>query len=94
MLPWLYFRQGSDFSFNDFPNSGGERSGHIFGYATKTKINFVIYAGAIAEYMRRKITHAEDILKAITRVLSALNFSFQSTYLFGLPKTQLDQALL
>jgi hypothetical protein len=86
------FTEDMMFEVLDVLANARERHGHISGLKPRT--NFEVYAGAIEEYTRRNITYSEDILKAFTGVLSALESSFRSTYLFGLPKTELDQALL
>ncbi|KAF2188338.1 HET-domain-containing protein, partial [Zopfia rhizophila CBS 207.26] len=71
----------------------GERDGHIYGVTGKT--NFEVYAGAVEEYTSRNITYHEDALKAFAGVLSYLEMSFQGfEFLYGLPDTELDQALL
>jgi hypothetical protein len=86
------FCEDTDFESTDKPATIGERDGHIYGMAGKT--NFEVYAGAVEGYTSRNITYHEDALKAFTGVLSYLETAFRGTFLFGLPDTELDQALL
>ena len=67
-------------------------SGQIF--VTDGQTNFEIYSEAVSTYSARNISFHEDALKAFSGVLSVLKSSFRGEFLYGLPATELDQALL
>ncbi|OWY55790.1 hypothetical protein AALT_g11147 [Alternaria alternata] len=67
-------------------------SGQI--YVMNAQTNFETYAEAVEEYSSRNISFHEDTVKAFAGVLSVLRTSFRGDFLFGLPDTELDQALL
>ena len=67
-------------------------SGQIYGVDDQT--NFETYAEAVEEYSSRDISFHEDTVKAFAGILSVLRTSFRGDFLFGLPDTELDQALL
>lgn len=84
-----------DIAFEDAPRGTGgsvQISGQI--YVVNTQTNFETYAEAVEEYSSRKISFQEDAVKAFAGVLSVLRTSFRGEFLYGLPDTELDQALL
>ncbi|KAF2129553.1 hypothetical protein P153DRAFT_21496 [Dothidotthia symphoricarpi CBS 119687] len=66
--------------------------GHVYGKQNVT--NFEVYSKAVEEYTTRDMALQEDALKALTGVLSYLQTSFRGSFLYGLPDTEIDQALL
>ncbi|KAJ4304969.1 hypothetical protein N0V90_000497 [Kalmusia sp. IMI 367209] len=66
--------------------------GHIYGVQHQS--NLEVYAGAVSGYTSRQLSFPEDAIKAFSGILSKLQVSFRGKFLFGLPSTELDQALL
>jgi len=56
--------------------------------------NFEMYALAVEDYSHRNLSFNEDALDAVTGVLSYLRPRFRSEFLFGLPGSEPDMALL
>ncbi|KAI9766645.1 MAG: hypothetical protein M1839_004800 [Geoglossum umbratile] len=52
------------------------------------------YAGCVAEYTRRKMTHASDALNAFAGLSRVLESQMRTTLRFGLPVALMDWALL
>lgn len=66
--------------------------GQIYGIQDQS--NFRIYSWAVFKYTERNFTYPEDVITAFHGVLSRLRASFRGEFIFGLPSTELDQALL
>jgi hypothetical protein len=84
-----------DVAFEESPRGAGgsmQVSGQI--YVVNAQTNFETYAEAVEEYSSRNISFHEDTVKAFAGILSVLKTSFRGDFLFGLPDTELDQALL
>jgi len=97
----IYFEYYHGYSFFEdiaLEDSAEDKSGttQVSGqiYVVNAQANFEIYAEAVENYSSRHITFHEDAIKAFSEVLSVLRTSFRSDFLYGLPDTELDQALL
>jgi hypothetical protein len=55
---------------------------------------FEVYALALSEYTRRSLTNAIDKIRAFDAILQVLKEPFQCDFLYGLPLTMFDPALL
>ncbi|KAI1737958.1 heterokaryon incompatibility protein-domain-containing protein [Xylaria scruposa] len=55
---------------------------------------FAVYANAVTEYTRRSLGNPTDKLKAFQGILGRLKEPFQAPFLFGLPMSLFDVALL
>lgn len=60
----------------------------------RKKINFISYVNLVEDYTPRKLSFSADILNAFTGCMSELEFTFRGTFLYGLPDTELDSAIL
>jgi hypothetical protein len=97
----IYFNCYHGYSFCEdvaFENSAQEKGGtmQVSGqiYVVNDQTNFENYAEAVENYSSRQISFHEDAVKAFAGVLSVLRTSFRGEFLYGLPNTELDQALL
>ena len=52
------------------------------------------YRRAVSEYTRRTLTDESDVVNAFQGIVSLLQLGFKGDFLFGLPETELDIALL
>ncbi|KAF2457619.1 hypothetical protein BDY21DRAFT_344350 [Lineolata rhizophorae] len=57
-------------------------------------LNFEQYTNLVEEYTMRQMSYQTDILDAFTGVLNSLRNSFRGAFVFGLPITELDAALI
>jgi hypothetical protein len=97
----IYFNCYHGYSFCEdvaFEDSAREKAGttQISGqiYVVNAQTNFETFAEAVANYSSRRISFHDDAVKAFSGVLSVLRTSFRGNFLYGLPDTELDQALL
>lgn len=58
------------------------------------QVNFKTYAMVVNEYSRRSLSYSTDGLNAISAILSTLEKPFRGAFLYGLPETAIDAALL
>jgi hypothetical protein len=56
--------------------------------------NFTQYASIVADYTRRAMTKNTDIVNAFKGLVAAMRPTFRSDFLFGLPISELEHALL
>ena len=59
-----------------------------------TALNFRRYALAVQRYTGRKLSYSVDMLNAFVGKTNALIPSFRGDFIYGLPSTELDVALL
>jgi hypothetical protein len=59
-----------------------------------TAHNFGRYATSIARYTKRRLTVNSDIIEAYRGILNITEHSFRGAFIFGLPTTEMDDALL
>jgi hypothetical protein len=83
-----------DTKAEDVPPSRNYGDGQFFTGAEGPITNFERYANVVQEYTNRQISFHEDALNAISGVLSSFRSWFRSDFVHGLPRTELDQALL
>jgi hypothetical protein len=57
-------------------------------------VNFPQYALAVQHYTSRSLSYNTDILNAFTGIMNYLRPGFRGEFLFGLPSTELESALL
>jgi hypothetical protein len=84
-----------DVAFEGLEGSAGRNtqlSGQI--YHTHAPTNFEIYAKAVEEYVSRDLSFLDGVIKAFKGVMSNLSSAFRGAFLYGLPDTEIDQALL
>ncbi|KAJ4288590.1 hypothetical protein N0V90_011827 [Kalmusia sp. IMI 367209] len=73
--------------------AGAEQiSGQI--YTVTNQVNFEVYANAVEAYSMRNLSFQEDAINAFSGVLSVFKTLFRGRFVYGLPTTELDQALL
>lgn len=60
----------------------------------KGKINFRLYARAVEGYSVRSLSFDSDALNAFAGIMNYLRPIMRSGYVYGLPETELDEALL
>jgi hypothetical protein len=83
-----------DTSVEDVDEFQKDRDGQIFGGEDNPVTNFEKYAEVVQEYTGRQISFHEDAQNAISGVLTSFRSWFRGEFKFGLPQTELDQALL
>jgi hypothetical protein len=83
-----------DTRIEDIPPSQNYEDGQFFTGAEGPITNFERYTNVVQEYTTRQISFHEDALDAISGVLSSFRSWFRSDFAHGLPRTELDQALL
>ncbi|KAF1947552.1 HET-domain-containing protein [Clathrospora elynae] len=79
---------------DDTVPSSIDRAGQVFGAALGHTTNFEVYTDAVKEYTNRQISFHEDGLNAVSGVLASFRSWFRGGVVFGLPETEMDQALL
>ncbi len=66
----------------------------LYGVQPQQRVNFDSYLSAVYWYTSRKLSYDYDVLNAFSGIMAFLRPYMRSKFLYGLPETELDTALL
>ncbi|KAH7011241.1 heterokaryon incompatibility protein-domain-containing protein [Ilyonectria destructans] len=75
-------------------SGGREHADHLLSTLLNGQPDFNALSRLLSEYNHRQLTYPEDALPGISGLLALLSRSFEGGFLFGLPETCFDSALM